>query len=114
MTWRNESRPQSRGVETAAVVTHGRVDVEEALNRVRDVADRVGVRLVEEPRDADLAIVLGGDGTMLRTLARLLGSDTPVIGVNFGGAGFLAWIRPADLERDLEAGLAGEYRSVRA
>ncbi len=112
MTSTNESMPQSRRVETAAVVTHGRVDVEEALNRVRDVADRVGVRLVEEPRDADLAIVLGGDGTMLRTLARLLGSDTPVIGVNFGRVGFLASIRPDDLERDLERVFAGEYRTV--
>ena len=33
---------------------------------------------------------------MLRTLARLLGSGVPVIGVNFGRVGFLASIRPED------------------
>jgi NAD+ kinase len=54
-------------------------------------------------------VALGGDGTMLRTLAQLLGSDVPVIGVNFGRVGFLASIRPEELERNLERVLAGEY-----
>ena len=62
-----------------------------------------------DPRDADLAVALGGDGTMLRTLARLLGSDVPVIGVNFGRVGFLAAIEPDGLERDLRRVFAGEY-----
>jgi len=62
-----------------------------------------------DPRGADLAVALGGDGTMLRTLARLLGSDVPVIGVNFGRVGFLAAIEPDGLERDLRRVLAGEY-----
>jgi len=38
----------------------------------------------------DLAIVIGGDGTMLRALARFLGTDIPVVGVNFGRVGFLS------------------------
>ena len=49
---------------------------------------------------------------MLRTLAQLLGSDVPVIGVNFGRVGFLASIEPDDLERDLERVFAGEYAVV--
>jgi NAD+ kinase len=49
---------------------------------------------------------------MLRTLARLLGSGVPVIGVNFGRVGFLASIRPEDLERDLQRVFAGEYALV--
>jgi NAD+ kinase len=57
-------------------------------------------------------VVLGGDGTMLRTLAKLLGSEVPVIGVNFGRVGFLASIRPEDLERDLERAFKGEYAVV--
>jgi NAD+ kinase len=70
------------------------------------------VTFVDDPREADLVVVLGGDGTMLRTLARLLGSDVPVIGVNFGRVGFLASIRPEDLDRDLGRVFAGEYVTV--
>jgi NAD+ kinase len=112
MTSTSELTKPSLRVSTAAVVTHGRVDVESALERVRAVAENAGVRLVDDPRDADLVVVLGGDGTMLRTLARLLGSNVPVIGVNFGRVGFLASIRPEDLERDLERVFAGEYVTV--
>ena len=109
MTSTSKSTERSPRVSTAAVVTHGRVDVESALERVKNVAERAGVTLVDEPRDADIVVALGGDGTMLRTLGRLLGSDVPVIGVNFGRVGFLASIRPEELERDLERVFAGEY-----
>jgi len=106
------STEPSPRVKTAAVVTHGRVDVESALERVGAVAEKAGVTLVDDPCEVDLVIVLGGDGTMLRTLDRLLGSAVPVIGVNFGRVGFLASIRPDDLDRDLERVFAGEYVTV--
>ena len=100
MTSTSESSTHSP-VETAAVVTHGRVDVHDAVERVRAVAERAGVELVDEPERAQLAVALGGDGTILRTLARLLGTGIPVIGVNFGRVGFLASIAPERLEDDL-------------
>ncbi|MGH3008895.1 MAG: NAD(+)/NADH kinase [Gaiellaceae bacterium] len=99
-------------VETAAVVAHGRVDVGEALERVRVVAASAGVELVDEPERAQLAVAVGGDGTILRTLARLLGTGVPVIGVNFGRVGFLASIAPEKLEADLARVFAGEYRTI--
>jgi NAD+ kinase len=108
MTSTSESLQQSP-VKTATVVTHGSLDVQDALERVRAVAERAGVELVEDGEDADIAVVLGGDGTILRTLAKLLGTDTPVIGVNFGRVGFLASIAPEELERDLARVFAGEY-----
>src|SRR6185295_17723313 len=93
-------------VERAAVVTHGRTkDVGPALERLRGVAEQAGVQLLFEPDEADkhdvevtedgrpdLAVVLGGDGTMLRALTRFLGSGVPVLGVNFGRVGFLTTI----------------------
>jgi NAD+ kinase len=99
-------------VETVAVVAHGRVDVREAVDRVRAAAQRAGVEVVAEPEDARLVVAVGGDGTILRTLARLLGTGVPVIGVNYGRVGFLASIAPERLEDDLARVFAGEYRTI--
>ena len=103
---------QSRPVETAAVFTHGRIDVGNAEARVEAVAKRAGVKLVEDPAKADIAIALGGDGTMLRSLDTLLGTGVPAIGVNFGRVGFLASITPDELETQLARVFAGEYSVV--
>ena len=111
MTSTNGSSTHSP-VETAAVVAHGRIDVEDAVDRVRAVAERAGVELVDEPEGAQLTVAVGGDGTILRTLARLLGTGIPVIGVNFGRVGFLASIAPDRLEDDLARVFAGEYRTI--
>jgi NAD+ kinase len=116
MTSTNGSTQQSpRAVETAAVVAHGRVDVHEAVARVQAVAANAGVTVLPadaDPRGADIAVALGGDGTILRTLGKLLGSAVPVVGVNFGRVGFLASIEPEDLERDLVRVFAGEYAVI--
>ncbi len=111
MTSTSESSTHSP-VETAAVVAHGRVDVGEAVERVRAVAGRAGVEILHEPSQAQLTIAVGGDGTILRTLAKLLGTGVPVIGVNFGRVGFLASITPERLEDDLTRVFAGEYRTI--
>jgi NAD+ kinase len=58
----------------------------------------------------DLILVLGGDGTMIAT-ARLLGdSEVPVLGVNYGGLGYLAEFRIEELYTALESILSGNYR----
>jgi NAD+ kinase len=98
-------------VERAAVVTIDREGVAGALARLHALADRCGVELLQDG-PADIAIVLGGDGTMLRALARFLGSGIPVVGVNYGRVGFLTAIRADDLETDLARVFAGEYRTV--
>jgi NAD+ kinase len=99
-------------VEAVAVVAHARVDVREAVERVRSVAARAGAAVVDEPEAAQLVVAVGGDGTILRALARLLGKGIPVIGVNFGRVGFLASIRPERLEDDLGRVFAGEYLTL--
>ena len=104
--------PQPSPPETIAIVAHGRIDVSPAVERVHKVAAGAGIAVVDDPNDADLVIAVGGDGTILRTLAMLLGTDVPVIGVNFGRVGFLASISPDRLEGDLTRVLAGEYRIV--
>ena len=109
MTSTSDSTTPSPAVDAVAIVGHGRVDVHEAEERVRAVAADAGVAVVDDPADARLAVALGGDGTILRTLAKLLGTGVPVIGVNFGRVGFLASIAPERLAEDLRRVFAGGY-----
>jgi NAD+ kinase len=57
----------------------------------------------------DLAVSLGGDGTMLRTVALATAHGTPVLGVNFGRLGYLTEIEPDGLEHALERFLSGDF-----
>jgi NAD+ kinase len=59
--------------------------------------------------DTDLAIVLGGDGTILTALRRYAGRDVPVFAVNYGAIGFLASIENAELEEGVQRALRGEF-----
>jgi len=60
--------------------------------------------------DVDLMLVLGGDGTMIAT-ARMIGDqEVPVLGVNYGGLGYLAEFRIEELYSALESILAGNFR----
>jgi NAD+ kinase len=61
----------------------------------------------------DLAIVLGGDGTMLSVARRLAPHGVPLIGVNLGRLGFLTDIPLARMEPTLDAMLDGRYTEER-
>jgi NAD+ kinase len=105
-----------RSPERVAVVTHGVTrNVGSALERLAVVAQECGVAFSVDDASADaatppdLAIALGGDGTMLRALSRFLGSEVPVIGVNFGRVGFLASIPGEELEQGLRRVFHGDY-----
>ena len=110
------------------MITHGKpATIGPALVRLEQVAREAGVELllpgeevekhgVGEPEHdltgADVAVVLGGDGTMLRALQRFLGTEIPVVGVNFGRVGFLASVQPNELESGLSRVFSGDYRVV--
>jgi NAD+ kinase len=131
MTSTTGSQPKSaeaKAVRRAAVITHGKpATIGPALDQLARVAADADVQLVlsedeaakhgTSPGDsdvssADLAVVLGGDGTMLRALQQFLGADVPVIGVNFGRVGFLASIEQGEIESALPRVFAGDYRVV--
>ena len=59
--------------------------------------------------EADFAISMGGDGTFLKTAARVGCKDIPILGVNMGRLGFLADISPDDIEQCLEALYSDDY-----
>src|SRR5260370_42067091 len=59
----------------------------------------------------DLILVLGGDGTMIAT-ARIIGdAEVPVMGVNYGGLGYLSEFPIEEIFAALESILLGEYKS---
>lgn len=62
--------------------------------------------------DAELAIVLGGDGSILRAARRMGYCQAPVLAVNLGKLGFLADLLPRDLPAVLPKLAQGDYRVV--
>jgi NAD+ kinase len=59
---------------------------------------------------ADLALVLGGDGAILRAARQMGYRQTPVLGVNLGTLGFLADLSPEQLREAWPRVLQGEFR----
>jgi NAD+ kinase len=101
------------------------------LQRLRSVLGARGIDMLPDQRAAellgmsdglpvaqlagrcDLAIVVGGDGTLLNAARQLADHQIPLLGVNLGRLGFLVDITPDDIGRCLSAVLDGQYREDR-
>jgi NAD+ kinase len=78
-------------------------------------ADIAGLSRHAVPEDGfgpglDVAVSLGGDGTMLRTVELVSGDGVPIIGVNVGQMGYLTDIEPAGTRAALERFLEGQRK----
>lgn len=114
----------------AAVFTHNfpNENVEPALERLRGMAAESGYELVfDTPKsamretvedltnrelaaaDPDVALVFGGDGSILRSLRTFAGSRTPTFGFNYGTIGFLTTVERLELPQGLELALNGSF-----
>ncbi len=78
-------------------------------------ADREPAALIEVPHvsdekfgEADLAIAIGGDGTLIRTAHLVSSNQTPILGVQYGRFGFVTQVQPADFQTSLEAFIDGK------
>lgn len=60
-------------------------------------------------RQCDLAIVVGGDGTLLNAGRSLVDFQVPILGVNLGRLGFLADVSPQEIPHRLEEILTGQF-----
>jgi len=60
-------------------------------------------------RGVDVAVAIGGDGTMLRAVRLVADHDVPVLGINAGQLGYLTETDPAEWEPALERVLSGSY-----
>lgn len=93
-------------------------EVERWLPLLRARAEVLVVDLLQEQElagfpDADLALVFGGDGAILRAARQMAYRQLPVLGVNLGRLGFLADIHPAELHGCLDQVFAGHFRVTR-
>jgi len=64
------------------------------------------------PRQADLCLVLGGDGSILYALRHFARSGVPVFGVNFGTVGFLAAVEREGAAEGIRRAFAGDTEAV--
>jgi NAD+ kinase len=65
----------------------------------------------EASAGCEVAVVVGGDGTILRAAEITRDSGTPLLGVNLGHVGFLAEAEPDDIELSIDAVVNRRYRS---
>lgn len=67
------------------------------------------VSLEEMGRSCSLAVVVGGDGTLLHAARAMAEFGVPLIGINLGRLGFLVDVPPSEIETSLVRMFAGEY-----
>lgn len=87
------------------------VIIDKRLEEELDLPEAQYADLVTLGEQADLAIVVGGDGNMLSAARVLARFDVSVIGVNRGNLGFLTDLNPDEFEAELQAVLNGEFLS---
>jgi NAD+ kinase len=98
----NRYTPGPDHMSQICFVTNETPQAEAAAARLRDRYGHVDLG------QADIVVALGGDGLMLQTLHTVMGSETPVYGMNFGSVGFLM---NSFNEANLDARLAASQRT---
>lgn len=109
---------------------HGEPRVLEAVNNLCDILQRKNkeiyldkstadimtnprhetVSRIELGNRVDLAVVVGGDGTLLNAARSLSCYDVPILGINLGRLGFLTDVSPPDTEEKLTEIFDGKYK----
>jgi NAD+ kinase len=96
------------------IVIVGRYDdprVKEPLQLLKKHLAKVGATVVsaDEIAQADLAIAIGGDGTMLYASRLTRETGTPILGINRGRLGFLADVTPDEMLKSVDHVLKGNF-----
>ena len=111
----------SRSIKSILLVTHPmRAEAISAANeiaklliakhiKVYSTIDTVGANSFSDSDQVDLAVVLGGDGTMLRAAQICRGKNTPILGINLGHVGFLAEIDRPSVAQIVDSISAGSF-----
>jgi NAD+ kinase len=107
---------RDEAVAVARAVAGRLLDAGMCVRLVVDEANDLGVEGAVEVRIDDeaasgceIAVVIGGDGTILRGAELTRGTSTPLLGINLGHVGFLAEAEQDDVDTTVEAIIAGSY-----
>lgn len=73
--------------------------------------DVAGVTAFKDGIDIEIALVLGGDGTILRAAELVKDGQTPILGVNLGHVGFLAEIEKPSISEIVKAIVNRDYKT---
>jgi NAD+ kinase len=109
---------ETRSPRAIILADGSRVELRAAVDKLRPTIAKylkvVGESLdfaAELPtKDFDLAVVLGGDGSILKSAHQLGHHQKPVLGVNLGRLGFLAALQPEQLDQALPQIAAGDHQ----
>jgi NAD+ kinase len=85
------------------------IELDESCAQITDPKDLPVVTADKLGVDSDLAIAIGGDGTMLKAAHLVCNHGIPLLGINRGHLGFLADIPAEKFDRHLDEILAGKY-----
>lgn len=110
----------AKAVERLLILGNGeKPNVPDEAQSVREAVEKAGVVVDRfdlsgetsvEDHSADLAVVLGGDGAILRAAHQMGHHQVPVLGVNLGRLGFLSEVSPEEFYERFPAIIAGQYR----
>jgi NAD+ kinase len=127
----------TKAVNSIAVYTHRRPEVtRDAVQLLIETADQAGVELrfdaeetakheleriqarsvmrnADRSEQADLCVVMGGDGTTLRALRACAGTEVPVFSINCGRIGFLSTVDREQVVEGLERALSGRFEVLK-
>lgn len=91
-------------------------------NRIRDLICQAGKTCVLSsrdesghlirgtvPADVDCAVVIGGDGTLIRAARELVGREIPILGVNMGTLGYLTEVEEKNIDKAFSRLFSGKY-----
>ncbi|HEX5472568.1 MAG TPA: NAD(+)/NADH kinase [Lacipirellulaceae bacterium] len=112
--------PANKSPRTLILADGSRPEIRNAVERLRSTIERylaiagISFNFSAElaTSDAEIAIVLGGDGSILRAAHQMAYRQLPVLGVNLGRLGFLAALQPEQLEQALPEIAAGGHQVV--
>lgn len=98
-----------------ALLTHeSREDVIESANEIAQQLEAAGLDVIrldgdETDLEAELILVIGGDGTILRAAQMTHGTEIPILGINYGHVGFLAEAEPSALPEVIKSVVDGDW-----
>jgi len=85
-------------------------EIKSTLRELAILLVKRGCKVVPESAAAvDLAVVVGGDGSLLAAARELVGRQVPVVGINLGRVGFMSDIGRDDMQAGIGAILDGDY-----